>query len=114
MATKIQDGKTYAFVNWSNQKAIDLSGGNSQQGTAIISFQSHLDASGANQTWKVTKTNDGNYFNLSNGAAPNLFLDVTGSGPSGTPIIGWPNNGGSDNQKWQFISASSSGETPSW
>jgi|GEM_PF-2166336 len=88
----------YKLVNAGSNKALDVSGGNTADGTNV---QIWTDTSGASQQWQVTQNADGTYklVNPSSGKA----LDVNGGGTlDGTNVQIWTDNASSA-QKWQIV-----------
>jgi len=85
----------YLVVNDSNGRLLDVSGGATNNGAAVIVWDSNL---GANQQWGISPASSGSY--TLTGLQSGNVLDVYGSWTtSGATVDMWSPNGGA-NQKW--------------
>ena len=94
------EGDYMILANGDSGLSLDISGGvskDTKSGTAII--YGKKEAGSLNQTFRIEKDEDSDYYYIYNSTA-NLYLDVAnGSTVDGAGVIFWPYNGGC-NQKW--------------
>ncbi|KAI0425939.1 carbohydrate-binding module family 13 protein [Xylaria sp. FL1042] len=98
------DGAIVSFLNYGTGTALDLTAGNTDNGTPLIGYQFH---GGANQQWKLERVDNGPVWptwklrNVQTGT----YVDLDdGKSANGTAIQGWQkleNN----NQLFRLISA---------
>ncbi|HLL69732.1 MAG TPA: family 43 glycosylhydrolase [Micromonosporaceae bacterium] len=92
--------RAYTITNAGSGKVVDVFGGSSTTGAAIIQW---LRTGGTNQQWRFHPTGDG-YYTITSMRSGKL-LDVTGGATAAdTPVVQWPgvSGNGSRNQHWQL------------
>lgn len=90
----------YEITNDTNGLALDVSGGSTGQGTAVV-----IDPyTGSNsQQWSIQAAGNGYYYLVNRNSGD--VVDVSGASTSqGAPVIQWPNHSGT-NQQWLLESA---------
>lgn len=94
---------TFKLVNRGSGKVLDVSGGSTDDGAAVIQWPWN---GGTNQRWKLLPDTDGSY-RLSN-AKSGKVLDSPGGSAQGARLDQWTDTG-SDNQWWKLVPSTTSG-----
>ncbi|KAI1451580.1 carbohydrate-binding module family 13 protein [Annulohypoxylon moriforme] len=106
------DGAVVSFLNYGTNSSLDLSGGGTDDGTAVIGYEFH---NGDNQWWKLEKVNQTVAWptwvirNVQSNTNLDLYL---GGSENGTKITGW---GGDEtnninlHQLWYLVTADDTG-----
>lgn len=97
--TQVISGKTYSLVNLNSEKALDVAGGGTANGTNVQIAS--VNNSGAQQ-WQAIANGDGTYRLLNPNSGKSL--DVAGAGTSDGTNVQIADYNGSGAQKWTFVS----------
>jgi alpha-glucosidase len=91
-------GGSVSILNRRSGRTLDVSGGSTTAGAAVIQFSSR---GSANQQWQIVDAGGG--FRRIVSRQSGMVLDVTGAAATdGAAVIQWPSNGGT-NQQWQLV-----------
>ena len=97
------DGNSYILINARSRTALDLAGGNGDNGTPVVGWSQHMDPTGLNQVWKVkfTEKDENNYqwCKLVNQQSGTILDLKDGKDEDRNPVQGW-HDSSSLNSQW--------------